>query len=164
MLDAGGNLSSVVRSDDRQLRAAALQRCLKMVTISSIGPSDAQETMRWHPGNDARVDLGGYGRAERLHAADDCGDRKRGAPLALASHIALLSISNELATQIALNIADILVMIAAASVSARSRSSRGGDHDGMKSATSEWPVISDISCGGIDQNRPSEVRRWANSR
>ena len=66
--------------------------------------------------------------------------------------------------QIALNLADILVMIAAASVSARSRSSRGGDHDGMKSATSGWPVVSDICCGGIDQNRPSEVRRWANSR
>jgi hypothetical protein len=60
--------------------------------------------------------LRGYGRAERLDAADDCGDRKRGVLLALASHIALLSTSNELGMQIALSLAGILVMIAAASV------------------------------------------------
>ncbi|MEY9400080.1 hypothetical protein ABIF79_006455 [Bradyrhizobium japonicum] len=55
--------------------------------------------------------LRGYGRAERLDAADDCGDRKRDVLLALASHIELLSISNELAMQIALSLVGILVMI-----------------------------------------------------
>ena len=47
------------------------------------------------------------GRAELLDVADDSGDRKRGVLLALASRIAL---------QIALSLADILVMVAAASV------------------------------------------------
>ncbi|AJA61614.1 MULTISPECIES: hypothetical protein [Bradyrhizobium] len=105
-----------------------------------------------------------YLRAERLDAADDSRDRKRGVLLALASHIALLIISNKLAMQIALSLAGILVMIAVATVLSSIELKPRRRHDVMKTATSGWPLVSDISYGKIDQSRPGEVRQWANSR
>ena len=65
----------------------------------------------------------------QLAMADDAGDARgdplwrelAGVLLALASHIALLNISDELAMQIALSLAGILVMIAAATLLSSNR-------------------------------------------